>query len=246
MSRQTVICLKWGDRYGPEYVNRLHRMVSANTQRPLRFVCITDDVTGIDPQIETMPMPPFDLPEAMRFHPFRRMFLFDAAVGDLSGPVLHLDLDLLVTGPIDPLFDHDPDSRFITIENWTQPGQGIGNMSVFRYRIGELQEVWRRFRPDPMAMMDLYRNSQTFVSRTLGTVDFYPAPWCLSFKHSLVPRWPLNFFVAPRLPADAKIVAFTGKPDIDEAMRGEWPTTSPWKKLYKSIRPSPWIADHWR
>ena len=246
MSAQTVICLKWGTRYGPEYVNRLRRMVLANSERPLRFVCITDDSAGIEDGVEIMDMPPFDLPEAMRFHPFRRMFLFDSRVGDLTGTVLHLDLDLLVTGSIDALFDHDPHSRFMTIENWTQMGQGIGNMSVFRYRIGELQEVWKRFRPDPMAMMKLYRNSQTFVCRTLGKVDFYPHDWCLSFKHSLVPAWPLNFLIPPRLPADARIVAFTGKPDIDEAMRGEWPVSSPWKKLYKSVRPSPWIAQHWR
>lgn len=246
MQPQTVICLKWGDRYGPEYVNRLYRMISANSKRPLRFVCITDEVTGIIEPVETLPMPDFDLPEIMRFHPFRRMFLFDETVGDLSGPVLHFDLDLLVTGSIDPLFDHLPDSPFVTIENWTQIGKGIGNMSVFRYRIGDLQQVWQRFRADPMAMMDLYRNSQTFVSRTLGQVDFFPSEWCLSFKHSLVPAWPLNFVVAPKLPAEAKVIAFTGKPDIDEAMRGEWPVTAPWKKLYKSIRPSPWIAEQWR
>lgn len=95
-------------------------------------------------------------------------------------------------------------------------------------------------------MMDLYRNSQTFVCRTLGTVEFFPPEWSLSFKHSLIPRWPLNFIKTPVLPPDAKIVAFTGKPDIDEATRGEWPVNAAWKKLYKHVRPTPWIADHWR
>lgn len=245
MQSQTVICLKWGHRYGPEYVNRLYRRVAANTERQLRFVCLTDDPSGIADAVETMAMPEFDLPEQMRFHPFRRMFLFDKAVADLSGAVLHFDLDLLVTGSIDPLFDHLPDSRFVSVENWTQMGKGIANMSIFRFRMGELTEVWERFRPDPMAMMDQYRNSQTFVSRTLGHVDYFPRDWCLSFKHSLVPRWPLNFFVEPRLPSEAKVVAFTGRPDIDEALRGEWPVAAPWKKIYKAIRPSPWIANHW-
>lgn len=243
---QTVICLKWGDRYGSEYVNRLYRMVQRNTARPFRFVCFTDDPSGIIDDVEVKPMPPFDLPEPMRFHPFRRMFLFRPELEDLSGTVLHLDLDLLVTGSIDPLFDHLPDSRFVTIENWTQKEQGIGNMSVFRFRVGELQEVWDRFLPDPMAMMRLYRNSQTFVCRTLGHVDFFPSQWCLSFKHSLVPRWPLNLVIPPRLPQGTKVVAFTGKPDMDEAARGEWPVTAPWKKIYKTVRPSSWIAEHWR
>jgi hypothetical protein len=243
---QTVICLKWGDRYGSEYVNCLHSMVRRNTVRPLRFVCFTDDSSGIKDGVEIKPMPPFDLPERMRFHPFRRMFIFRPELEDLSGPVLHFDLDMLVTGSVDDLFDYQPASPFMTIENWTQKGKGIGNMSVFRYRVGELTQIWDRFRPDPMAMMDLYRNSQTFVSRTLGAVDFYPPSWCLSFKHSLVPAWPLNFIKTPQLPPEAKVVAFTGRPDILEAARGEWPVKSPIEKLYKHVRPSPWIETIWR
>ena len=41
---QTVICLKWGTRYGPEYVNRLYSMVKRHTERDLRFICITDEL----------------------------------------------------------------------------------------------------------------------------------------------------------------------------------------------------------
>ena len=243
---QTVLCLKWGNRYGSEYVNRLYSMATRNTSRPLRIVCFTDDPTGIRSEVEVRMMPEFDLPERMRAHPFRRMFIFQKEVEGLSGNVLHLDLDLLVTGSIDAFFDYKPELEFVVCENWTQPGQGIGNMSVFRYKVGALTKIWDRFRPDPMAMMDLYRNSQTFVCRTLGNVEFFPPAWCLSFKHSLIPPWPLNFFKTPSLPADAKIVAFTGKPDIDEATRGEWPVNGVWKKLYKHIRPTPWIAEHWR
>lgn len=243
---QILLCLKWGKRYGSDYVNRTYAMAMRNTTRPLRVVCFTDDPVGIRPEVDVKPMPPFDLPERMRYHPFRRMFIFQKELADLHGNVLHLDLDLLITGSIDAFYDHKPELDFVVAENWTQPGQGIGNMSVFRFRVGALTRVWDRFRPDPMAMMDLYRNSQTFVSRTLGHVDFYPAEWCLSFKHSLVPPWPLNFIKTPALPPEARIVAFTGKPDIDEAARGEWPVTAGWKKLYKHVRPTPWINEHWR
>jgi len=74
---------------------------------------------------------------------------------------------------------------------------------------------------------------------------FWPSSWCASFKHSLLPKWPFNFFKTPKLPIDTKIVAFTGKPDQDEALIGKWPVKSTWKKLYKHVRPTPWIADHW-
>ena len=196
---QTVICLKWGDRYGPEFVNRLFSMVVRKTARPLRFVCITDDPGGLTEGIEVMPMPVFDLPEEFRFHPFRRMFLFQRHLEGLSGDILHFDIDIVITGSIDGFFDYSPDSTFCVAENWTQPGLGIGNMSVFRYRVGAHENIWKMFRADPTAQKRKYRNSQTFFSRNTREIEFFPSSWCLSFKHSLLPRWPLNFFVAPRL-----------------------------------------------
>ena len=75
---------------------------------------------------------------------------------------------------------------------------------------------------------------------------FWPEDWCVSFKHSLMPLWPLNFVVPPKLPKDTKLVAFTGKPDPDEARDGIWPVKAQWKRLYKQVRPTPWIAEHWR
>ena len=242
---QTVICCKWEDRYGPEYVNRLYAMVSRNTTRPLRFVCFTDDPTGIVGGVDIKPMPEFTLPEVMRRHPFRRMFIFQERLEDLSGHVLYLDVDLLVTGSIDELFDYAPEHPFCVAENWTQKGKGIGNMSVFRYEIGRHAHVYALFIADPMAQMRKHRNSQTFVCRNVASVKFFTPSWCLSFKHSILPRWPLNFFVTPTLPPDAKIVAFTGRPDIDEARDG-WSDPRWYKKIYKHVPPTPWIAEHWR
>lgn len=243
----TVICLKWGDRYGPEYVNRLYSMVRRNTERALRFICITDDPAGLDPEVETRPMPPFDLPEHFRFAGFRRMFLFKETLYDLTGDVLHFDLDLLITGSIDDFLDMEPDAPFIVAENWTQPGKGIGNMSVFRYRIGALTKIWDRFIADPDGMVALYTNSQTFCSRTLGEFPMYPSTWCTGFKHTLIPKWPLNFFLTPKQPSkEVKVVAFTGKPDMDDVIAGKWPLTKAWKKLYKHVRPTPWVAEVWK
>ncbi len=249
MSQQpaTVICLKWGERYGPEYVNRLYSMVRRNTSRELRFVCITDDTTGLRSEVETRPMPPFDLPETFRFKGFRRMFLFQESLYDLKGKVLHLDLDLILTGSIDDFFDYKPDEPYIVAENWTQPGAGIGNMSVFRYEIGALTKIWDRFSADPLGMLEKYVNSQTFCSRTLGEFAMYPIEWCMGFKQSLIPKWPLNFFVVPKPPAkQVKAVAFTGKPDLEDVIAGEWPTPKAWKKLYKHVRPTPWLEDIWK
>lgn len=59
-------------------------------------------------------MPEFDLPRDLRYRGFRRMFLFsNYPCLDLTGPVLHLDVDLLVTGSIDDFFDYKPRGHIV-------------------------------------------------------------------------------------------------------------------------------------
>lgn len=53
----TVICVKHGGKYGPEYVNRLHSMVTRNCTRAPRFVCFTENTEGLQPDIEVRPLP---------------------------------------------------------------------------------------------------------------------------------------------------------------------------------------------
>ncbi len=74
------------------------------------------------------------------------------------------------------------------MENWTQFGKKIANMSIFRFRVGSHPYMWSQFEADPMKYLRLYRNSQTYVSRNINEMEFYPNEWCLSFKHSLSRR----------------------------------------------------------
>lgn len=43
----TVACVRWGDKYGPEYVVRLAAGVRRHLRRDHRFVCYTDDVEAL-------------------------------------------------------------------------------------------------------------------------------------------------------------------------------------------------------
>jgi hypothetical protein len=242
---QTVICMRWGTRYGSDYVNRLHAMVRRNTDRPLRFVCFTDDATGLEPGIEPKPLPPITLPERVRWKPWRKISLWAETLDGLDGDVLFFDVDLIVTGSIDPFFDFAPESSFCVIRNWTQPDKRIGNTSAYRFRIGAHPYLYNRLSREPKDVLARYRNSQTYISSEIREMTFWPEKWCVSFKHSLMPRWPLNFLRAPDLPPETRVVAFTGKPDPGEAWEGIWP--APWyKRWYKHVRPTPWIGEHWR
>jgi len=42
-----VICLKWGDRYSSEYVNKLYRGIIRNTTYKVDFICYTENSEGV-------------------------------------------------------------------------------------------------------------------------------------------------------------------------------------------------------
>ena len=241
---QTIVCMKWGRRYGVDYLNRLASMVRRNTRRPTRLICFTDDPVGADQYVETHPLPAINIPEVVAWTPWRKLSLWQTPLLDLEGDVLFFDLDVVLTGSIDEFFDYEP-GRFCVAQNWTQPNMRIGNTSVYRFPVGEMSYLFDDFNRDPEAILARYRIEQQYISDNVKSMAFWPEEWCVSFKHSLLPPWPMNFFIAPRLPAGAKLVAFTGKPDPDEALAGQWPVKSLREKLYKHVLPTPWIGEHW-
>ena len=42
-----ILTLKWGTKYGPEYVNCLFAGVKRNLQRDFRFLCFTDNADDL-------------------------------------------------------------------------------------------------------------------------------------------------------------------------------------------------------
>ena len=242
---QTILCMKWGTRYGPEFVNRLYSSICRNTKRKTRLVCFTDDASGIVDQVQIEQIPQINLPAHLVNLPWRKLVMWKYPLGKLEGDALFLDLDLVITGNLDEMFDFEP-GRFCVIENWTQMGQGIGNTSAFKFPIGKYKHIFDRFQADPDRFLQQYNIEQVYISKEIEDMVFWPQSWCVSFKHSLKPRWPLNFFQTTPLPPATKIVAFTGKPDPDDALIGKWPEKRWYKKIYKYVRPVPWIAEHWR
>lgn len=243
---QTVICMKWGDLFSADYVNRLHAGVMRHVTRPTRFIVFTDDPTGLAPGIEPRPIPDIALPEqGLRRGPWKKLALWSDRLG-LEGDVLFLDLDLVLTGSIDALFDYRP-GEFCILRNWTQKDDGVGNTSVMRFRAGSAPHLVDWFLADPIRNSFKYTNEQTFVSRHSGMrMHFWPHMWCPSFKHDLLPPFPSRLWRDVPLPRNSRIVVFTGDPRPHEALAGSWPVRHWRKAIYKRIRPVRWIADHWR
>jgi hypothetical protein len=233
-----VLCMRWGDRYGADYVNRLFAMVARHLSAPHRFVCLTDDAAGIRSEVECRPLPAIELTDAPPHSGWRKLSCLSPELDDLGGPVLFLDLDLVIVASIDCLFAHP--GSFCIIENWTQRGRGIGNSSVFRFQAGAHRPVLQRFCADAAKIVRSWPNEQTYLSRSVGEVTFWPQSWCRSFKHDCLPARPLRPFREAGIPQDARIIVFHGEPKPPDAARGVWPQSR------TGLRPVSWIAEHWR
>lgn len=242
-----IICMKWGTLYGAEYVNRLYAMVRANITGDIRFVCLTDNSEGIRAEIECHECPTIPIGGKRKNAGWRKLTLYRESehLFGISGDWLYLDLDVVVTGSLEPFFEYKPEKAFIVMQNWTQPGQGIGNTSVFRYRIGEHVHIYDDFVPNYKELFKVHSNSQTYVSRTVKDLTFWPDSWCTLFKVQCVPPWPIRFFKAPIIPEGCLVVAFPGDPNPHDAAKGHWPVKKFWKRFYKFIRPSSWIEENW-
>ncbi|MBF0622683.1 MAG: hypothetical protein HQL54_12220 [Magnetococcales bacterium] len=240
-----LICMKWGEKFPADYVNRLYGMVSRNITGPFRFVCMTDRPEGVRSEVECKPCPTVSIPEPHCNRGWRKVSLWAETLPEMTGDWLFLDLDVVITGTLDGFFTHAPEKNYLVMQNWTQPGKGIGNTSVFRFRIGSHPYLLDKLLNQTDDVFGQFTNSQTYISKTVKEIDFWPDEWCILFKTHCVPLWPMRYWQTPILPETARVVAFPGVPNPHEAVQGRWP--APWyKRPRKFIRPAVWIESYWR
>ena len=244
--QRNIITLKWGSRYGVEYVNKLHAAVARNLSPPFRFVCFTDDANGLAPGIAHFSIPEIDLPLPAFVTGWRKLCLFRRDL-PISGQCLFLDLDLLITGRLDSFFEFEPE-KIAIIQNWVHWRKRwfgrlppIGNSSVFRFEANQCGFVLDRFLGEKEWALANFRPPQSYLTHCIrDRMVFWPAEWVRSFKRHCRPIFPLNYLIEPHRPPEARIVAFHGKPDPDEAARG-----FRGRKIHHYSRPAGWIRELW-
>jgi len=198
----TVVCVKQGDKYGPEYVNRLASMVRCNSSAPPRFVCFTENPAGLAADVEHQPLPADELTGW-----WNKVALFKVGLPGVSGRILYFDLDVVITGDLDPLLHHGGD--FVIMDNDYVPGF---NTSVFLLDTGTRSEIWENFTPEKGAGM---AGDQDWVALNAPDAELWPDGWCV----------PYRLRAAHELPDTVKVVVFSGRPNPED-----YP--SPWIKEY--------------
>lgn len=267
-----IICVKWGDKFGPEYVNRLHGMLQRHVTGPFRLVCLTDDARGLRDGVEARPLPELGCAAPERsMGKWRKLVLWGAdmpALTGFDGPVLFIDLDSVIVANIDGYFSQGQPDDVILARNWAKPLQRLGQSSVFRFPMGRHPHILADFRADPQGVADRYRFEQHYVTAAVpGGIAFWPEAWTRHFRLHCLPPFPLRYFVPARLPRGAKIVTFPGGPNPSDVQLGRWNESQPahasrfahlrelfnrerdepraWRHLTRYVMPASWIGKHW-
>ena len=235
-----LVCMKWGTLYGPEYVNALHQRVKTHLHRAFRFVCFTDDASGLNPEIEAQPLPVLRLDGGSPDTRWRKLALLGERLGDLTGTTLFLDLDLVIVDQLDPFFEwpHGVSGVVPMIRDdelfrdkplrRLRPQRDrflamVGNSSVFRFEVGAHADVLNEYLDDPQAATRQFEISQQFMSAALarrGQLGYWPQGWCVSFKNQCVPRHLHSYLADPTVPPGARIVVFAGNLKMADVLAG--------------------------
>ena len=247
------ICIKYGTRYGPEYPNRLYAGLRRQSTSDIRLICMTDDRCGLSPGIELLPLAEEPFFPAMFAEmdrrgwksPFRKVSLFRPdLIPDLEGPLLVLDVDVVIVGDVAPMATYAP-GKIAMRREWhsSEKRPSLGHGSVEKIEPHLHSWLYDDVARDPVAALTSgYGSEQSYSSLNAaarGEFAAFPDEWVASFKYDCRPPRPLNLFLPPRRPPEAKVICFHGRPKMEEAVAGYR------GGLLHATRPAPWLKDAW-
>lgn len=104
-SKVNFICMKWGTKYGSDYVNKLYHGIRNNTKNEFCFFCITDNADGLDSEIRPIKL------ETPFSGWMKKSMLFDEKIlkqitENSDETLCFIDLDMIVYNNIDFIFEY--------------------------------------------------------------------------------------------------------------------------------------------
>lgn len=233
-----IICLKWGNKYGPEYVNRLYAMVRRHTTKDFRFWCLTEAAQSIRPEVSVVPLKFANDLDSW----WNKIWLFSPDIPIPTGEqIFYIDLDTVIVSNIDDLLtDQVPD--IVMLRDFYQgiartAGQvGSGLMS---WRHGAYEFIWDEFIKDPQTAIQSVHphGDQAWVEHCIDAwycwQDLFPGR-VVSFKIDC----------ADGMPTSTSIICYHGRPSIPDSITMPMDHSTAMRRW--TTKAAPWVADHWK
>lgn len=220
-----VCCWLWGAKWPSVYAERLFAGLRRNIAQDFRSVLITDHLVTCGADIVS-PIKVDDYLLLEKPGCLARMRMFDPAwqeeIGARTGDrIVCVDVDAVITGSLDPLFDRADDFTIMQGFNTTNPCPFQG--SLWMFRAGARHDVWTDFSYEAAKRGPFHSipDDQGWLhSKFPAAAGWTTADGVYAFKKQ---GWDDG---RRKLPENARIVAFPGRDP------GKYPDVS-------------WIKQHW-
>lgn len=171
----SVVCWRWGQKFGPQHVNTLRSMLQRHLHIPHKLYCVTAEPEGIDGDVHIVE-PPVEFSDTVRCR--RRMVQYAEWFSYHVGyRMLALDLDVVLTDDVTPLFDR-PEPVVLWKVGYAQVYSG----SVQLFDTGFLDGLYQWYQRDPegLPLRAAPRGTgsdQAMLNYYLACREFYPPEW---------------------------------------------------------------------
>ena len=215
-----VVCVNWGRKYSPDYVERLYRMIEKNTSNSFKMYCLTDQ-----PSNYKNPIIPIELEPGFDGW-WNKMQVFKPGILP-EGEYLYFDLDVVIVDNVDCFFNFD---GFGITRDFINPDIGLlggkeFNSSVMRFTQNE--NLWNYFQANQLSWKRAQQQvpffgDQNVISSYLNKTGFnspFPDEWIWSFKIGAIRgRRPIDHtkVFGAKVPHHGRVCVFHGKPNPED------------------------------
>ena len=182
-----VICVNHGTKYPPIYVETLQAMVERNLTLPHEFICFTDCPENYDCKT-------IKLPDGYSSW-WNKVCIFQSGLFGKDDKVLYLDLDIVITGNIDFLFEHE---GFTAMKDYLHDAY---NSSVML--LGYNPEI---FEECTQEVMESFVGDQDWITHKIPYRQYFSDELVRSYRHTC----------SLGVPEGCRIVVFHGFPKPHE------------------------------
>lgn len=203
MSGKLVICCVQHGNYcnrGAEYVNILYDMVRRNLPAGYegKFVCFTDDPSGLHEAIEATP-----LPQNLNGW-WNKLWLFAPGHFDPEDLILYLDLDTIISGALDDIIEYK--GNFAMLSDFYHPHNIAGGVIMWR---GDHSHIWNKWieagKPEDNGSPETGFGEANWIQKIGVKADLL---------QDIFPKQIVSYKVSAKFepPGNARIVCFHGIP----------------------------------
>lgn len=218
-----VICLKHGVKYGPEYVNNLYNMIQRHLTVPHRFICFTDDPTGLNHSITVCKLPTDSKLAGWWWKPY----IFKSSHYEDDDINLFFDLDMVIIKNINEFLNYMP-GEFIGLRDVGRVfGRGVDKLgsAVLRWPANKYSKIWTTLEND-QSLINRFNGDQDYIWHLCQReIKFFPDDWIRSYKWEVRTRaelvrlktgWMFKDIRNPETHPDTAVLAFHGTPNPHE------------------------------